>query len=412
MSKTQFLAAAAAAAFALVVLPAQAQYRTPSFQRSPAQSLSGSCANIETLPTGYVTAICRDDRGEYRWSTIYYPYCSSELANRDGMLSCIGATASGGSNAQARSQTQTSPAEAIFGAIAGALLGGATDRPIFGGNDERPLYGQGAQYPTWGQPGYGDPRTDPRYGDQGWGNGSQGQWVPIRQRRAWLQQRILNGERRGAITSAERSSLERDLYNLERLEVRYGRNGLSTQERIDLDRRFDMLAVSVIREVRGDDTLWTSIDQRQANLDARIDASVRDRSLTNRAAASLRSDFNELSRLEADYRRGGLTMAERADLDHRFDLLSARIRSNRNDDETGWTSIDQRQANLDARIDAGVRDRSLTTREAASLRSDFDELTRLEADYRRGGLTMEERADLDRRFDQLGARIASARRNR
>jgi len=315
MSKTQFLALAAAGAFVLVALPAQAQYRTP-----PAQSLSGSCENIESLQSGYVTAICRDDRGQSRWSTIYYPNCRTDLANRDGMLSCVGATASGGNYVQARSQTQVSPAAAIIGAIAGAL---------FGDNDTRPLYSQNARYPTWGQPGYGDPRNDPRFGDQGWGNGSNGRWVPISQRRAWFQQRLANGERQGAITRAERASLERDMYNLERLEARYSRNGLSNQERIDLDRRFDLLGVSVTRNNRDSDTQWASINQRQANLDARIDAGVRDRSLTTSEASSLRADFYALTRLEADYRQGGLTNNERADLDRRFDLLSARIQSAR-----------------------------------------------------------------------------------
>ena len=123
----------------------------------------------------------------------------------------------------------------------------------------------------------------------------------------------------------------------------------------------------------------------------------------------MRSEFQDLVRLEANYRQGGLTNSERADLDRRFDELSARIRSDRGDDQTGWTNINARQANLDARIDAGVRDRSLTVREAAQLRSEFQALVRLEANYRQGGLTNSERADLDRRFDELSARIRSAR---
>ncbi len=395
MSKIYFLAAAAIGAFAFSGSSAQAQYRMP-----PAQSLSGSCENVETLQSGYVTAVCRDDRGQYRWSSIYYPYCRTDLSNRDGILSCVGATATGGAYVRSQSQTQVSPVGAILGAIAGV---------IGGGNDDRPLYSPGAQYPTWGQSGYGDPRNDPRYGNQGWGSGWQGQWVPISRRRAWFEQRIINGERQGTITRVERVSLQREFSNLVTLENRYGRNGLSNQERIYLDRRFDQLGVRVTRENRDRDTIWANINSRQANLDARIDAGLRDRSLTPREAASLRSDFNELARLEANYRQGGLTNNERADLDRRFDQLSARIRSNRADDQTGWANINSRQANLDARIDAGVRDRSLTLREAVSLRSDFNELAQLEANYRQGGLTNMERADLDRRFDQLSARIQSDR---
>ncbi|WP_425988813.1 hypothetical protein [Brevundimonas sp. TWP2-3-2] len=42
-------------------------------------------------------------------------------------------------------------------------------------------------------------------------------------------------------------------------------------------------------------------------------------------------EFNALLRLEANYRRGGLTAWERTDLDRRFDRLSASIREQRRD---------------------------------------------------------------------------------
>ena len=75
-------------------------------------------------------------------------------------------------------------------------------------------------------------------------------------------------------------------------------------------------------------------------------------------------------------------------------------------------SINMRQANLDRRIDQGVRNGTLSRREATRLRSDFNGLLRLEASYRRGGLTAWERSDLDRRFDRLSARIRIERRDR
>ena len=76
---------------------------------------------------------------------------------------------------------------------------------------------------------------------------------------------------------------------------------------------------------------WQSINQRQANLDRRIDVGVRNGSLSRREATRLRSEFSSLSRLEASYRRGGLSGWERADLDRRFDRLAAQIRNERND---------------------------------------------------------------------------------
>jgi hypothetical protein len=77
-----------------------------------------------------------------------------------------------------------------------------------------------------------------------------------------------------------------------------------------------------------------------------------------------------------------------------------------------WQSINQRQAQLDRRIDQGVRTGSLSRREATRLRSDFNSLARLEASYRRGGLSSWERADLDRRFDRLEAQIRYERHDR
>jgi hypothetical protein len=72
-----------------------------------------------------------------------------------------------------------------------------------------------------------------------------------------------------------------------------------------------------------------------------------------------------------------------------------------------WQSINQRQATLDRRIDNGLRNRTLSWREATRLRGEFQAIARLEANYRRGGLSNWERADLDRRFDRLAAQIRS-----
>src|SRR6185312_168762 len=145
-------------------------------------------------------------------------------------------------------------------------------------------------------------------------------------------------------------------------------------------------------------------------LDARIDAGVRDGSLTRQEAMRLRGEFNDLSRLEARYRVNGLSYGERADLDRRFDALSQQIRFQRNDDQDrggwnngrgngGWTNINQRQRELDFRIDQGLRDRSLSRLEASRLRMNFNNIARLEARYRANGLNRFERADLQRRFD-------------
>ena len=160
---------------------------------------------------------------------------------------------------------------------------------------------------------------------------------------------------------------------------------------------------------------WVPINQRQANLEARIDAGVRSGDLTRVEARELRTALTDLDALEARYRAGGLSQWERDDLQRRFDALSSRIRYDRHDEQArwddwrmpngGWMNINARQARLDRRIEQGLRNGRLTPREAASLRAEYRSIARLEARYRANGLSNGERADLDRRFDALSARI-------
>ncbi len=166
---------------------------------------------------------------------------------------------------------------------------------------------------------------------------------------------------------------------------------------------------------------WQNINQRQAQLDQRIDQGVRTGQLTRGEAARLRAEFRGIADLEIRYRRSapGLTMAERRDLDRRFDALSRKIRAERHDAQTrpgadnGWWNINQRQAQLDRRIDQGVRSGQLTRAEAVRLRAEFRGIVALEARYRSTapGLTVAERADLDRRFDVLARKIRWERRD-
>lgn len=76
-----------------------------------------------------------------------------------------------------------------------------------------------------------------------------------------------------------------------------------------------------------------------------------------------------------------------------------------------WQAISVRKVNLNRRIDQGVRNRSLSRREADRLKSELNSLVRLERTYLRGGLSRTERIDLDRRYDRLSAQIRSERRD-
>ena len=74
-----------------------------------------------------------------------------------------------------------------------------------------------------------------------------------------------------------------------------------------------------------------NINQRQAQLDRRIDQGLRSGQLTRQEAYRLRGEFQTIARLETRYRVNGLSQWERADLDRRFDVLSDRVRLERSD---------------------------------------------------------------------------------
>ena len=76
---------------------------------------------------------------------------------------------------------------------------------------------------------------------------------------------------------------------------------------------------------------WQNINARQDRLYSRIEQGVRSGALTRNEAANLRARFVRLDRLEAQYRRGGLNMRERRDLNQRFDALSRSVRTQKND---------------------------------------------------------------------------------
>lgn len=97
---------------------------------------------------------------------------------------------------------------------------------------------------------------------------------------------------------------------------------------------------------------------------------------------------------------------ERQDRDDRHDR-GDRYEQNRG----GWQSIGNRKFQLDRRIDVGLRNGSLSRREANRLKVQLNSLVRLERNYMRGGLTRWERSDLDRRYDRLALQVRAERRD-
>ncbi len=101
---------------------------------------------------------------------------------------------------------------------------------------------------------------------------------------------------------------------------------------------------------------------------------------------------------------------DRYDRGDRYDRYDRDDRYGQN--RGGWQSISNRKYQLDRRIDVGLRNGSLSRREAGRLQNELNRLVRLERNYMRGGLTRWERNDLDRRYDRLAVQVRMERRDR
>ena len=77
---------------------------------------------------------------------------------------------------------------------------------------------------------------------------------------------------------------------------------------------------------------WQPLAERADNIERRIDEGVRTGQLTGREARGLHEQFHSLLRLEDRYRRDGMTLREREELQRRYDALSARVRFEKHDD--------------------------------------------------------------------------------
>ena len=92
--------------------------------------------------------------------------------------------------------------------------------------------------------------------------------------------------------------------------------------RRDNDRRDDY---------RRGDRYSFNINAEQRRIDARIHAGLRSGRLSEREAGRIRAGFGDIARLEARYRRDGLTQWERADLSRRLDRLNVLLTAEMND---------------------------------------------------------------------------------
>ena len=74
-----------------------------------------------------------------------------------------------------------------------------------------------------------------------------------------------------------------------------------------------------------------NVNAKQAQIERSIDFGARAGRLTRGEAFNLRALLRNISVLERQYRRGGLSFGERADLNRRLDRLSFQVQAQAND---------------------------------------------------------------------------------
>lgn len=151
---------------------------------------------------------------------------------------------------------------------------------------------------------------------------------------------------------------------------------------------------------------------QRTQFEARVDAGMRDGSLSRRQAEQLRGDYAELVALETRYAADGrFSTAERTELNSRYRDLTRRLDEladddgGYDDDYDRWEPLAGQVAAFDARVAAALRARDITRTESTRLRADFRALVQLEAQYERNGLDARERQDLEARYADLNRRV-------
>jgi hypothetical protein len=146
---------------------------------------------------------------------------------------------------------------------------------------------------------------------------------------------------------------------------------------------------------------------QQSAFNTRLDAQIRSGAIPSYSGDRIRSDYDDLVRLEAGYARDGrFTTQERQDLTTRYNALTLAVdEGGYGNDVGGYRSVADGRRDFEARVDTAVGARRLTRTEATRLRSDYAALVRVEADYQRDGLSARERQDIETRLDALDARV-------
>lgn len=165
------------------------------------------------------------------------------------------------------------------------------------------------------------------------------------------------------------------------------------------------------------DGQWTAnrrpLANQRAEFEARVDSEVRASRMSQADGSRLKYDYYALVQLESQYgANGSFSTTERSELTTRYNALLQVLADGRygygdNDNSFGpRAEVSEGQAEFNARVDAAVSARRITSRVGKRLKNDYAALIRTETNYLRDGVLSDyEREDLDARLEALGQRV-------
>jgi hypothetical protein len=217
--------------------------------------------------------------------------------------------------------------------------------------------------------------------DSEWSRGRR----PLYNQRNQFEARLDAGVRDGSINYRQSERLRTGFAELVDLETRYASDGrFTTAERSDLTNRYRDLTRR-LDTLEDDDNGggyddWERLADQRAAFDARVAAALRARDITRTESTRLRTDFQALVQLEAQYERDGLSDRERQDLEARYADLNRRVGDDYVPGNGGGGYGDPHAMQIEARIAAGLRDGSISRADAARYREELRDLSRRWAD--------------------------------
>jgi len=237
--------------------------------------------------------------------------------------------------------------------------------------------------------------------DQAWLRGGR----PLSDGQSQFSTRVDASVRSGAVSASAATRLRADYAGLVDLERQYLADGITTQERADLNSRYNALIQALDSGAAGYGETASAAAGR-AEFESRVDAALAARRITRTQATQLKADYQAVIQLETNYQAdGAISASERSDLDARLDALDLRV----GDGPAGATAANltpaQRLTALDTALASAEQSGAVTRADAADIRVELGDLKRLETAYGRFAASSDDTAYLTRRIGELETRV-------